>query len=322
MPHPITIRLNAVIVAVTDEVPRVLTLRASTLPGAAGHPALPYGPLDTDGDPTLESGLRRWVQEQTGLEIGYAEQLYTFGDLHREPATPARILSVTYLALIREQDLPRGGGAWWQDWYKILPWEDHREGRPAMINDEIVPQLDRWAERDAGSETRAERHERIAITFGLDASPWDPERALERYELLWEAGLVKEFHRDNAHLDSAKPPPNDGAWIVGRPMAFDHRRIVATALSRMRGKLQYRPVIFELLPECFTLRQMQQVVEALAGVRLHKQNFRRLIDRSGMVEGTGQLIGTGGRPAELFRFRREVLRERPAPGVGLPGRRG
>jgi hypothetical protein len=78
-------------------------------------------------------------------------------------------------------------------------------------------------------------------------------------------------------------------------------------------------VVFELLPPTFTLLQLQRVVEALAGVRLHKQNFRRLVEHGGLVEGTGQDVQTGGRPAELFRFRREVLRERPAPGVGLPG---
>jgi hypothetical protein len=103
-------------------------------------------------------------------------------------------------------------------------------------------------------------------------------------------------------------------------MALDHRRILATALGRLRGKLKYRPVVFELLPSTFTLLQLQRVVEALAGVRLHKQNFRRLVETGGLVEGTGRFhAGTGGRPAELFRFRREVLRERPAPGVGLPG---
>ncbi|HLV02192.1 MAG TPA: hypothetical protein VKZ59_13045, partial [Acidobacteriota bacterium] len=75
-----------------------------------------------------------------------------------------------------------------------------------------------------------------------------------------------------------------------------------------------------LLPPSFTLLRLQRVVEALAGMRLHKQNFRRLVDRGGLVEGTGRIDHqTGGRPAELFRFRREVLRERRAPGVGLPG---
>ena len=105
-------------------------------------------------------------------------------------------------------------------------------------------------------------------------------------------------------------------------MALDHRRILATALGRLRGKIRYRPVVFELLPPTFTLLKLQRVVEALAGVRLHKQNFRRLVEKGGLVEGTGELdAATGGRPAELFRFRRDVLRERPAPGVGLPGTR-
>jgi hypothetical protein len=101
-------------------------------------------------------------------------------------------------------------------------------------------------------------------------------------------------------------------------MTLDHRRMLATALSRVRGKLAYRPVVFELLPPAFTLLQLLRVVEALGGVRLHKGNFRRLVERGGLVEGTGEQTATGGRPAELFRFRREVLRERPAPGVGLP----
>ena len=104
-------------------------------------------------------------------------------------------------------------------------------------------------------------------------------------------------------------------------MALDHRRILATALGRLRGKIKYRPVVFELLPPTFTLLQLQRVVEALAGVRLHKQNFRRLVEHGGLVEGTGQLTPRpAAGPAELFRFRREVLRERPAPGVECPGR--
>jgi hypothetical protein len=102
-------------------------------------------------------------------------------------------------------------------------------------------------------------------------------------------------------------------------MAFDHRRILATALGRLRGKLKYRPLVFELLPERFTLSGLQRVVEALAGNRLHTQNFRRLVEQGGLVERSGGLEhATGGRPAALFQFRREVLRERPAPGVHLP----
>ncbi len=110
--------------------------------------------------------------------------------------------------------------------------------------------------------------------------------------------------------------------LLGVTMRFDHRRILATAMGRLRGKLKYRPTVFELLPRSFTLLELQRVVEALSGVRLHKQNFRRLVITGGLVEPTGRRRSqTGGRPAELFRFRREVLRERLAPGVGIPALR-
>jgi len=109
----------------------------------------------------------------------------------------------------------------------------------------------------------------------------------------------------------------------GVAMASDHRRILATAIGRLRGKIKYRPVVFELMPPAFTLLQLQRTVEALAGVRLHKQNFRRLVEQQGLVEETGAMSArTGGRPARLVRFRREVLLERPAPGLRLrAGRR-
>jgi hypothetical protein len=72
------------------------------------------------------------------------------------------------------------------------------------------------------------------------------------------------------------------------------------------------------MPPEFTLLELQRTVEALSGIRLHKQNFRRLVEAQGLVEGTGRLSRkAGGRPAEQFRFRREVLRERPTPGVRL-----
>jgi hypothetical protein len=75
-------------------------------------------------------------------------------------------------------------------------------------------------------------------------------------------------------------------------------------------------VVFELMAAEFTLSALQRTVEAIAGAPLHKQNFRRVVERTGLVEGLGrQDVDTGGRPAELFRFRREVLRERRAPGL-------
>ena len=118
-------------------------------------------------------------------------------------------------------------------------------------------------------------------------------------------------------------PPDGRAVTIehGRPtvpMAFDHRRVLATAIGRLRGKIKYRPVVFELMPPTFTLFQLQRTVEALSGTNLHKQNFRRLVAQQGLVEETDDVTsGATGRPARLVRFRREVLLERPAPGFRL-----
>ncbi len=322
----IVVGLNAVIVAVTRESPRILTISASR--GAEGEvgwdPAgnladvLPYGPLDPAADRTLELSLRGWVSERTGLDVGYVEQLYTFGDRERATAGAGRVprvISVAYLALVREEPPPDTSSARWRDWYTFFPWEDRREGLPRIVSETIRPALEAWVLEAVVGPSRSERLERAGIAFGLSGSSWDPDRVLERYELLYEVGLVRESIRDRG--GQGCPSPAAG---LGRPMHADHRRILATGLGRLRGKLRYRPVIFELLPPSFTLTRLQRVVEALVGIRLHKQNFRRLVERGGLVEGTGRMDAeTGGRPAELYRFRREVLRERRAPGVGFPG---
>lgn len=305
-PPTYLLSLDAVIIAVTDGAPRVLCVRDAQ----AAAWSLPSGPLDPIHHPTMERGLRDWVQQQTGLALGYVEQLYTYGDRERDPRERElgmRVLSTAYLALVREQSTP-DRQAQWVDCYGFLPWEDWRHGRPALLDQQVRPHLLHWAGRDK------RRRERVDLTFAFDAAPWDPERTLERYELLWEAGAAAE---------SPLSLPGDAPLSttrIGTSMALDHRRILATALGRLRGKIKYRPVIFELLPASFTLLQLQRTVEALAGAQVHKQNFRRLIESAGLVEGTGQLDhSTGGRPAELFRFRHEVFRERPAPGVYFPG---
>ncbi len=321
----VAIGLNAVITAVTREVPRFLAVKTAADAPLLTLDALPFGQFDPERDRTLELGLRRWVREKTGIEIGYVEQLYTFGNRYRDPGESRggpRVISVAYLALVCEVPVSGEGEAVWHDWYRHFPWEDWRAGRPAVIDSHIAPALDRWIRTAPTREARRDRRERCDIYFGLEGAPWVAERVLDRYELIYEVGLVSEAERDqNMHkLRSARATDAGNVLALGQPMAFDHRRILATALGRLRGKLKYRPVVFELLPGTFTLLQLQRVVEALAGIGLHKQNLRRLVESGGLVEGTGQMdIQTGGRPAELFRFRREVLRERPAPGVGISG---
>lgn len=93
----------------------------------------------------------------------------------------------------------------------------------------------------------------------------------------------------------------DGAVL---PLGFDHAAILGMALKRLRGKLDYAGIAFALLPELFTLRALQDVHEAILGVRLNKSAFRRRMLDRGWLEPTGEReTGTSFRPAELYRYR-------------------
>jgi hypothetical protein len=320
--HAVVIGLNAAIVTVWDETPHVLVVARDTQESDHAQDGLPFGPFEPLSHRTLESGLRSWVEEQTSLEMGYVEQLYTFGDRGRHEVKPGegpRIVSVGYLALTRalSRDPPVPGTSW-RSWYTYFPWEDWRKTRPAVLDTIIKPRLDEFVAATESS-LRERQSERIRLTFGLGGAAWDEEKVLERYELLYEAGLIDEALRDGRQAPKSGALPRG---TLGQAMIFDHRRILATAMGRLRGKLKYRPVIFELMPPTFTLLELQRTVEGISGIRLHKQNFRRLVETAGLVERTGKMSAHGvGRPAEQFRFRREVLRERPAPGVKLSSAR-
>lgn len=284
--------LVAVVVAVVDGLPHVLT--------SAGEPRLPSGPLQSRHR-SMQAGLRSWVEQQTGHPLGYVEQLYTFADAGRA-GHGGRVISVSYLGLTRVVDASSA----WRSWYELFPWEDQRADGPAVVDELIAPMLAGWV---SSSDPREQlvRRQRCDITFGRGSHPWLPDLVLQRYELLYEAGLVPESPRPAA------------VTVPGEPMVHDHRRILATGIARLRTKSQYRPMVFELMPEEFTLGQLQLVVEAIAGGRLHKQNFRRLVAQQELVEPTGHVTReTGGRPAQTFRFRREVLAERQVAGTSLP----
>jgi hypothetical protein len=319
----IVIGLTTVILALDGERPAALVVQDG--PGVLA--ALPFGPFDPQAHRTFELAMRAFVRAQTGFEIGYVEQLYTFGDRGREAPrphlvdrSPARVVSVGYLALTAEPGAAPGGA--WADWYRFFPWEDWRAGRPDALDASIAPRLRGWADDTEGQGRRAARWTRARLAFGLDGAEWNEERVLDRYELLYEADLAPEAEQDRKRAEGEAPPPLAARALApgfGDPMASDHRRILATAIGRLRAKIKYRPVIFELLADAFTLSALQSATEAILGLKLHKQNFRRALATSGLVEGTGRLeTGTGGRPAELHRFRRENLTERPALGVAAP----
>ena len=316
MNSTLVIGLSAVVVAINDGEAVALTVRQKTASGQLT--GLPFGPFDPDGHRTFELALRAFVTEQTRFDLGYVEQLYTFGDKGRDAPLAdlgdgdgaARVISIGYLALAPAAVDTHFAGSEWRPWSRIFPWEDWRTGRPPALAP-IEAALRAWG------GAHAQRLARARLLFALDGAQWNEERVLERYELLYEAGLVQEAARDRGE---ATPSRNDVlVAAVGDAMISDHRRILATALGRLRGKLKYRPVVFELMPDAFTLSALQRTVEAIAGVPLHKQNFRRALERAELVEGLGRLdADTGGRPAELFRFRREILGARPVSGLSLP----
>lgn len=290
MLNPLSTELIAVLVAVTDRQPRILTIDAGS--------ALPSGSFVAEHR-SLQAGLRDWVEQQTHHPLGYVEQLYTFADSGR--TGDRRTISISYLGLTREPEAEAAGEADWHGWYRYFPWEDRRTVQRAP--DTMEDGLRRWAAA-ASPAARAQRQQRLAVTFGLDGQGWNEELILQRYELLYEAGLVAEA---------------GAASGFGTPMLHDHRRILATGIARLRAKIKYRALVFELLPGEFTLLQLQHSVEALAGQTLHKPNFRRLIAQQQLVEEAGSSVAqTGGRPARLYRFRRELLVERAIAGSKLP----
>jgi len=343
----VTVVIVAVPAGADGAVPRLVTVasRLALPPGEVADAGerrpgdqLPGAPLEPSRWRTLQEGVRAVAEDISGLNLRYVEQLYTFGDRGRDPhelAGGPRSLVVSYLALVRDGPLGGSAPAAWQALYRYFPWEDWRAERPPVLDQLIRPRLARWCEGGAA----AARAQRVQRAFAFDGGEWDPERVLDRYELLYEAGLVAEAGIDRAlrrqaGLDSEPPPeslpqlppepesPPLPPGALGWPMARDGRRILATALERLRGKLKYRPLVFELLPPAFTLHQVQQVVEALSGTLLHKPNFRRLITQNGLIEPTGQLTAQApGRPAQLFRFRRQAILERTssaAIGAGDP----
>ena len=320
-----TTEVVAVLIAITDHTARVLTVDQGKL--------LPNGPL-MPLHRSLQAGVRQWVEEQTRQPLGYLEQLYSFVDTSRRNSDGHALVYVSYLGLVQEAQVPElPSQAIWRDWYDYFPWENHLEGMPSIIMNSIVPELLAWAYAAEDDVSQHRRRQRIRLCWGLSegvidavtfthnnthsllkdypeisenyndsSSEWVAEHVLLRYEMLYEAGLIPE-------APSYQPSklPDNWTQMIGTPMYYDHRRVIATAISRLRTKIEYRPLIFGLMPEVFTLLQLQQSIEALSGVRLHKQNFRRLLDSQNLVQPTGESSSAQrGRPAKLYRFRHDI----------------
>jgi 8-oxo-dGTP diphosphatase len=180
---------------------------------------------------SLEAAAARALKDKAGIAGDvFVEQLFTFGELDRDPR--GRIVSVAYYALVPE-------------------------GR-------FVTAVAQNAE---------------AAIVHVDV-PWEGARG----------GIIR------ARNESGK----------GLKLAFDHDRVIGMAVQRIRGKLNYAPIGFELLPDEFTLFELQHIHEAVLSRKLNKDSFRRKILASGLIEDTGtRRVGTAYRPAALYRFKKE-----------------
>lgn len=305
-----------------------------------GLDAWPGGFLEWDTDPTTRETALRELREETSVnEPDYLEPLGSYTQDGRDPRqfaghrdgktgewvrTGARVATNAYLMLLPRPAalVPQEGettDARWTDVYAYLPWEDLRSGAGRAAARQVAAALRRRV-RGAGGR------ERIGAAFGEGAHEWNEERVADRWRLLYDAGAVAEARRDRW----GRPLGAAGEGF-GREMAFDHRRILADALARLRGKIKYLPAALKALAgDEFTLDELQAACEAVAGRPLHRANFRRAVaqakgDRARtprLVAGTGRRRARGaGEPGvapELFRFVPEVVHARLDPSLRLP----
>ncbi|MDE7366085.1 MAG: NUDIX hydrolase [Lachnospiraceae bacterium] len=216
--------------------------------------ALPGGFVEINE--SLEEAARRELQEETGLQDIYMEQLYTFGEPGRDPRT--RIISTAYLALIQENavDVRAGDDAAEACWFTVR-------------------------EQDGKVELHGDNGE--ILYFYVTRTP------------LFIGGV-------STVEETAYKQENSG-------IAFDHEKVIQMGISRLRNKAEYTNILFGLMPEEFTLPELQKLYETVLGKQLYKSNFRKKI--SSFVESTGAKKNQEGtkRSPELYRFRKGWLED-------------
>jgi 8-oxo-dGTP diphosphatase len=167
-------------------------------------------------------------------------------------------------------------------------------GRKASLRDVFLEQLYTFGapNRDARTRVISVAHYALVAPEKLRAHAAQAELALGRVDVPWqgESGGPVRVHDPGGNV---------------MPLAFDHAQILGMAVKRLRGKLDYTPIGFQLLPSTFTLRRLQDVHETILGRTLNKDSFRRRMLASGLLRATGEHEGeVGHRPAELYRFTR------------------
>ncbi|CAM3369338.1 MULTISPECIES: NUDIX hydrolase [Saccharibacillus] len=266
---------------------RVLLIRRG------GHPylgswALPGGFVRPNE--TADQAAARELREETGVDRVYLEQLHTFSDVGRDPRT--WVMSCAYMALVDSRGLDVRAGddadraAWFELTYRLQG--DSRE-------------------RLGGGVVHTRRYELRLTSVGADSSeaearrgngPDGPESTDEADVIELTALVERRLTRTNgASIDEYRIADNDG-------LAFDHAKMIAMAIERLRMRVERDELALHLMPERFTLTQLQQVYEAILDRELLKAAFRRKAEP--LVEKTDEYTEHAGhRPSRLYRRSRE-----------------
>ncbi len=299
------VELAACVLSVEGDEPVVLIDEAST--GEARFPSVAFDP---EAHNCLNRGVRDWLLENTGIEVGRLEQVHTArrSDAGGGIDDACSALSIGFLGLVPPQQRAMVMRGTWRRCLDFMPWEDRRR-RGGLTGNERIGQLvlNRLQSATLAGEQAIDRQSRrIRSAFGLDSTPWEETSTLERCTLVQSLAPHLGEAGGAAYVEGLT-----GETIAPARMVADHLQILAAALGRLRARLRVRPIAVDLVPPVFTLLDLQRSAEAILGPSLHKHNFRRYVEGAGVIEATGTMRQqTGGRPAQLFRFRREGLSER------------
>lgn len=224
------------------------------------HWALPGGFVEIDED--LRQGARRELAEETGLTPSYFGQLYTYGEVGRDPRT--RVISTAYLAVINqgENHLKAGDDAKEAAWFDL--------------------------------SCQLEQTETLEKPDGLEYQ-WHIRLKLRREEEELSALLkITRLLKGSTTAIEREIVENNG-------LAFDHAKIIEYGVEMFRHKIKYTDLVFKLVPEYFTLTQLQKVYETVLDNEIPRASFRRNI--ADKVMETERYVKKGGhRPSQLYTF--------------------
>ena len=211
-------------------------------------------------DESLEEGALRKLKEKTGIENVYLEQLYTFGEVDRDPRT--RIISIGNLALISKDS---------------IIYSENAENKET-----------KWFWVDKILKKKEVSDNYITKKYLLTLKCEDIKINYEVVEKT-ERTLIRKTTKSYRFLEEEST----------EELAFDHYKILDLGIDRLRNKLEYTPIVFNLLPKLFTVKELQFVYEAIMGREI--LNFRRKMGDM-IIETEEKIEGKPFRPAQVFKF--------------------